>query len=310
MGTSFDRFQLMSTFIRIVECGSLSAAARDLRLAQSSVSRQLMQLETLVGVPLLHRTTHRIVLTEFGREFLIDSRRLVREWDGIEERFREDAVHPRGKLRIVASIGLGQLVLVESAARYCRRFPGVQLDWRVEDGAVSVLETGIDCLIKVGRITEESVVARVVGYVPGILVAAPDLIAERGEPRNPGDLAGWPMIGIAPYSVGRITVRRGKSKTARVRGITTFTTRNVLVGRGAALAGAGFAVLPRWLVEPDLGDRRLQQLLVGWDAGRHPISIGVPPAKRRQLKTTLFIEEIIRGLEAFPGVEAVASRNI
>ena len=294
----------MATFVRIVESGSISAAARELRLAQSSVSRQLSQIESLLGTTLLRRTTHRISLTEAGREFLADSRRLVREWDGVEERFREDVLRPRGKLKVVASIGLGQLVLVESAARYCRRFPEVELDWRVEDGAVSVLETGIDCLIKVGRITEESVVARVVAYVNGCIVAAPDLMREQGTPLTPADLAHWPMISIAPYSSGTFQVRRGKEKLSKAKGRPVFLTRNVLVGRGAAAAGAGFAVLPRWLVAPDIEAGRLRHLLPDWEVERQPVSIGTPPAKHRQLKISLFIEEIVRGLRDFPGVMA------
>jgi DNA-binding transcriptional LysR family regulator len=302
MSVSFDRLQLMATFIRIVESGSISAAARELRLAQSSVSRQLSQLETLLGASLLHRTTHSLSLTQAGREFLADSRRLVREWDGIEERFGEDLLRPRGRLKVVASIGMGQLVLVESGARYCRRFPEVELDWRVEDGAVSVLETGIDCLIKVGRITEESVVTQVVAYVPGIIVASPVLIAEHGRPQMPADLTRWPMIGIAPYSVGGAQVRRDKRKIAKVKGKPVFVTGNVVVGRGAALAGAGFAVLPRWLVESDLANGRLRQLLPGWEVERQPVSIGTPPAKQRPIKVALFIEEINRGLREFPGV--------
>ena len=122
-GVGHDRLQMMATFIRIVEAGSISGAARELRLAESSVSRQLRQLEDGLGVSLLFRTTHRLSLTEAGRSFLADCHRMVREWSGIEERFREDAVQPRGKLRVVASVGLEQLVLVELAARYCLRYP-------------------------------------------------------------------------------------------------------------------------------------------------------------------------------------------
>jgi DNA-binding transcriptional LysR family regulator len=302
MSVPSDRLQLMTTFIRIVETGSISGAARDLRLAQSTISRQLRQLEELLGITLLQRTTHKVSVTDAGRLFLADCHRMIEDWGEIEARFREEVARPRGKLKVVASVGLGQLVLVEFAARYCRRYPEVELDWRVDDGPVSMLESGIDCLIKVGRITEESVVVRVAAYVRAVVVAAPELVAERGAPATPAGLRSWPMISVQPYFNDTILLRDKRGKSAKARGKLRFATRNVLVARSAARAGAGFTLLPQWLVDPEIRAGNLQRLLPGWEGEPRPLCIGTLPTKHKQVKVSLFIEEILRGLHEFPGL--------
>jgi DNA-binding transcriptional LysR family regulator len=168
---------------------------------------------------------------------------MIREWKGIEDRFRHDAVQPRGRLRIVASVGLGQFVLVEIAARYCRRYPEVEIEWNVDDGPVSVLQSGIDCLLKVGHIEEKSLVTQTVAEVRAMLVASPGLIAEMGMPSIPAELAGWPMIGVHPYFADSIAIRSHRGRASRVRGSRRFLTSNIVVARSAALAGAGFTLL-------------------------------------------------------------------
>src|ERR1035437_1566783 len=243
MSIPYDRLQMMDTFIRIVEIGSISGAARDLRVAQSSVSRQLRQLEDSLGISLITRTTHQISRTDAGRGFLPECHRMIREWKGIEDHFRHDAVQPRGRLRIVASVGLGQFFLVEIAARYCRRYPEVEIEWNVDDGPVSVLQSGIDCLLKVGHIEEKSLVTQTVAEVRAMLVASPGLIAEMGMPSIPAELAGWPMIGVHPYFADSIAIRSHRGRASRVRGSRRFLTSNIVVARGGALAGAGFTLL-------------------------------------------------------------------
>jgi DNA-binding transcriptional LysR family regulator len=295
MSMSQDRLHLMETFIRIVETGSLSAAARHVRVAQSSVSRQLRQLEDSLGVSLISRTTHRLALTDAGRLFLADCRRLVHEWNAIEERLRHGAAQPSGRIRVVASIALGQLVLAEIAARYCRKYPGVEVEWNVDDGPVSILQSGIDCLIKVGPITERSVFTRVLGGVAGALVAAPVIIDERGLPRRPIDLHDWPMISVQPYFADSIPIR-SRTGSAKAKGIPRFLTHNMLAARGAARAGAGFTLLPEWLAEPDIQAGTLVRLLPGWEPRAQPLSVGTPPTTYRQVSLKLFVDEIAAGI--------------
>ena len=296
MSITSDRLQLMVTFIQIVDSGSINAAARQLRLAQSSVSRQLRQLEESLNVSLITRTTHQLSLTDAGRLFLADCQRMVRDWNGIEERFRQDGVQPRGRLRVVASIALGQLILVEIAARYCRKYAEVTLEWNVDDGPVSILESGIDCLLKVGPITERSVLSRTVGEVRGVLVASRILVDERGMPHRPGDLKDWPMISVHPFFGDSIPIRNTSGTMGKAKGVPRFFTSNIVAARGAARAGAGFTLLPEWLAAPEIRAGTLIHLLPDWAPKAQPLSIGTPPTKHRQLSLVLFVNEIVAGV--------------
>ena len=302
MSISFDRLQLMMTFIKIAGAGSISKAARELQLAQSSVSRQLKQLEDLFGTSLVHRTTHKLSLTEKGNEFLADCHRLVRDWDGVEERFRQDEARPRGKLKVVASLGIGQLVLVEFAARYCQKYPDVQLDWQVFDGPISILDSGVDCLIRVGRIVEQSVITRVVAYLPCVVVACPQLAKKFDSEALLRDFNLFPLIHVVPYFQSSILLKSGKRKSFIITGEVKMVTNNIVVAKAAAVAGVGFTVLPRWLADPEIKAGRLCDVLPEWEPVSLPISIGTPPAKHKDLKTKLFIQEISKGLHHFPGI--------
>jgi len=239
-------------------------------------------------------------LTDAGRLFLADCHRMVRDWNGIEERFRQGALRPRGRLRVVASIALGQLVLAEIAARYCRKYPEVELEWNVDDGPVSILESGIDCLLKVGPITERSVVTRTVAGIRGVLVASPRVIEERGMPRRPSDLKDWPMISVHPFFGDSIPIRNRTGTASRAKGKARFLTRNILAARGAARAGAGFTLLPEWLAAPEIQGGALVHLLPGWEPKTQPLSIGTPPTKQRQLSLELFVDEIVTGVREHP----------
>ena len=128
---------------------------------------------------LITRTTHQLSLTDAGRLFLADCQRMVRDWNGIEERFRQDGVQPRGRLRVVASIALGQLLLVEIAAVIAANTPRSHWSGMSRRPGVET-QSRIDRLLKVGPITERSVLSRTVGEVRGVLVASRILVDSAG----------------------------------------------------------------------------------------------------------------------------------
>ncbi len=125
MSKSLDRLALLTTFARIAERGSISAAARDLGFSQASASRQLAELERRLGVQLIQRTTHRLALTQSGADCLSDARGLLDGWEALVERFAGEDSAVRGGLKIVAPIALGQRHLAEAALRFQQAHPAV-----------------------------------------------------------------------------------------------------------------------------------------------------------------------------------------
>ena len=151
---------------------------------------------------------------------------------------------------------------------------------------------------------------RVVAYVRGVLVAAPLLVAERGRPKSPEDLADWPMISVLPFFSEHIPLRNTRGKLEKAKGVSCLSTRNILVARGVARGGAGFALLPQWLADEEIRNGHLEAVLPGWEPQPLPVSIGTPPATYKQLKVTLFIEEVTRTLQSLPGLCRLTSTGM
>ncbi|MEM9803673.1 MAG: LysR family transcriptional regulator, partial [Cyanobacteria bacterium P01_D01_bin.56] len=150
MSKSLDRLTLLSTFVRIADAGSISAAARDLELSQPSASRQLAELESRFKAQLMRRTTHSLTLTEAGKDLLTDARRLLDDWEALEEKHLDAQKTPQGQLKVIAPIALGQLYLLDMAIQFQQQYPLISLSWHLEDRPIRFAEVGCDCWIKIG----------------------------------------------------------------------------------------------------------------------------------------------------------------
>jgi DNA-binding transcriptional LysR family regulator len=154
LGTVGDRIQLMQTFVRIVEAGSLSAAAAQLGATQPTVSRRLQALERSLGTRLLSRSTHAMKLTEDGERCFARAKELIAAWDSFEADLRGAGAEPEGTLRVVAPHAFGQNVLVGPLAGYLRRYPRMSVDWLLHDRAPDFIADAVDCAIHVGEVND------------------------------------------------------------------------------------------------------------------------------------------------------------
>ena len=175
MTTRFDRLALLEAFVRIAERKSLSAAARDLGTSQPSISRQLAALETRLGVVLARRTTHDLTLTPDGRTLLADARRLLGEWEAIEERHTQDKAL-RGTIRAIAPVALGQSLFVKAACQFMKSHPDVTVDWQLRDDTIRFAEEGCDIWLKIGRVPDETLVVRELARVERLVVGTPECL--------------------------------------------------------------------------------------------------------------------------------------
>ncbi|MBX3196565.1 MAG: LysR family transcriptional regulator [Labilithrix sp.] len=288
MTTKSDRLALMETFIRIVEAGSLSAAAAQLGTSQPTISRRLRALEGSLGVPLLLRTTHAIQLTDAGERYVARARELLADWQGFEAALRRDDDVPEGTLRVVAPHAFGQQQLVAPATEYLRRYPAMTIDWRLHDGPVRLVEDGIDCMIRVGALEGESLVARKIYEVKRIVVAAPTVVGTRSITR-PAQLAALPWLAIGTFYRNRLRLESERG-AASIRIGPRFVTDSLFALRNATLAGAGVAVISEWLVRDDLAAGRLVHVLPRWEAPSLPVYIAYPQARFYPAKLRRFVE--------------------
>jgi len=291
------RLVWMETFVRIVEAGSLSAAAAQLGTSQPTVSRRLRALEASLGVPLLTRTTHAMQLTEAGERYVSRARELLADWAGFEATLRRADDVPEGVLRVVAPHAFGQEQLVRPVVEYLRRYPKMTVEWSLHDGPPRFVEGAIDCAIRVGKLEGDALVARRLFDVKRVVVAAPSLPGAASITR-PARLATLPWLAIGTFYRNTVRLESGRAHVSlRIR--PRFVTDSLFALRNAALDGLGAAVVSEWIVRDDIAAGRLLHLVPRWESQPLTAWIAYPqarfyPAKLRKfvdVVTTLFATE-------------------
>lgn len=286
-----DRIALLETFVRIVESGSLSAAAAQLGSTQPTVSRRLQQLERMLGVRLLQRSTHRMNLTEDGTRCYERAKDLLAGWQILESDVRGADDQPAGHLRIVAPHAFGQQQLIGPVAEYLRRYPRMTVEWFLHDRMPDFIGEGIDCAIRVGEVADPSVVALRLAEVPRIVVASPALLGDRPLPRHPDELADLPWLALRTFYRDEVELTRaGTGETIRFPIRPRLSTDGLQAIRNAAILGLGAAIGSQWALVEDLAARRLVHLAPDWQAATLPVSLVYPPARHQPARLRRFIE--------------------
>src|SRR5512132_3687854 len=184
-----DNLADISVFVRVVERGSFTLAADELELSRAVVSKYISRLEERLGARLLNRTTRRLSLTEAGATLFEASRGAIERIDEAEAAVAQFQAAPRGRLRVSAPMSFGILHLGPAIADFAREYPAVMLDIRLDDRFVNLVEDGIDVAVRIGVLTDSSLVARRLGTTRAVACASPAYLAQHGEPETPEDLA-------------------------------------------------------------------------------------------------------------------------
>lgn len=289
--SALDRIALMQTFVRIVEAGSLSAAAALLGTTQPTVSRRLQALERSLGLLLLQRSTHTMKLTEDGERCFERAKALLASLEAFESDMRGERDQPEGTLRVVVPHAFGQQQLVGPLADYLRRYPRVAVEWLLHDGTPSFIAGGIDCAIVVGAVAEPAVVALRLAEVPRIVAAAPAVLGEAAPPVHPAELGRLPWLALRTYYRDTIALSHSSSGERIDLAIRPRMSTNSLYAlRNAALLGLGVCVASAWLVAEDLAEGRLMHLAPSWQADPLPVYLVYPQARFYPARLRRFIE--------------------
>lgn len=281
-----DRLALMQTFIRIVEAGSMSAAAQQLNTTQPTVSRRLQALEQSLGLRLLQRSTHALGLTEAGARCYERAKTLVGDWELFEADLRGTQDAPAGLLRVLVPHALGQMQLIAPLAGLLRQAPELHVEWLLDDREPQFIADGIDCAIRVGALGQASAVALQLCEIPRVLVAAPDLLRTRPLPESPQDLQALDWIALGTYYRSELQLHSQDGARHKLSLRPRLVTDSLFALRNAALAGIGAAAVSGWLVREDIAAGRLLHLLPDWQAAALPVHLLYPyqaayPAKLR-----------------------------
>ncbi|CAO3409091.1 LysR family transcriptional regulator [Azospirillum largimobile] len=286
-----DRIALLETFVRIVEAGNLSAAAAQLGSTQPTVSRRLQQLERMLGVRLLQRSTHRMALTDDGARCYERAKDLLAGWQVLESDVRGADDQPSGHLRVVAPHAFGQQQLIGPVADYLQRYPRMTVEWLLHDRMPDFIGEGIDCAIRVGEVGDPSVIALRLAEVPRIAVASPALLDGRPVPAHASELADLPWLALRTFYRDEVTLTHadtGEAVTFPIR--PRLSTDGLQAIRNAALRGLGAAIGSQWALVEDLAAGRLVHLAPDWRAAPLPVHLVYPPARHQPARLRRFIE--------------------
>ena len=302
-----DRLELMHTFLRIVDAGSLSSAAAQLGTTQPTVSRRLQALERSLGLRLLQRSTHAMKLTEDGTRCYERAKELLASWDMFESDLRGASDEPEGTLRVVVPHAFGQELLVDPLTEYLGRYTRVSVEWLLHDRAVDFIADGIDCALHVGEVKDPSVVAIRVAEVPRIVVAAPSVLTGGRVPVHPDELARLPWLSLRTFYRNEIALTH--VATGEVQPIVfqpRVSTDSLYALRSAAVKGLGVCVGSSWVLQEDLARGRLLHLVPQWRAAPLPMYLLYPQARFHPARLRRFVEMM---RETIPAALAVATRR-
>ncbi len=287
-----DHFRAMRVFVRVAELGSLSAASADLGQARGAASAIVSELEKHYGVQLLERTTRRLRLTEEGVLYLDRARAILADIAKLEDEVGAAERAPRGLLRVQIPPGLTRLVVAPGLARFSDAYPEITLQILSRNALPDFAIDRIDAAVVVGELPELDIIARSVGGIPLVTVAAPAYLDRFGTPVTPGDLADHRCVAILSTTSGRAVPWRfcigGRDEKVTVSGPMAFEAAEAAVA--VAIRGAGILQLAHYLVFQDITEGRLVPILKSYRPSPEKVHIVHSRHRLKPRKLRLFEE--------------------
>lgn len=253
-------------FSRVVKAGSISAAARELGMPKSTLSRRLTDLEQDQGVKLLHRGTRQLTLTDVGREFLVHCQAIDAAAEAASEVTKHLLETPRGTIKVSCPYAISQSLMARFLPDFMRKYPEVKVHLVATNRPVNLIEEGVDVALRVRASIEDSAfIARPISPAPTTLYASPDFVKATTQLHHPLDLIDQDTLSMH-YSSGRYTytLQHASGEQIQVSHQPKLITDDMWVLREAALASQGIAALPEYLCKEPLRQGRLVRVLPEW----------------------------------------------
>ena len=300
-----DRIEQLAVFMRVADTGSFTQAAQQLDVPRASVSAAVQQLETRLGVRLLHRTTRRVALTPDGQNLLNRARELVADMEEIEQQFRPVRGTVAGRLRVEMPSRIARLLVAPALPAFFAEYPAIELELGSSDRVIDLVQEAVDCALRVGPLSNSSLVARPLGLLQMVNCASPAYLARHGAPATPADLASHWAVNYASPSSGRVAPwewintdphsqqdNHGEPQQLAMSSLVTVNNAETYVA--CALAGLGLIQVPLYDVQAHLQAGELLPVLPQAVAPPMPVHLLYP--HRRHL--TVRMQCFARWLEA------------
>ena len=289
-----DRLQAMTTFVRVVENGSFSGAAKQLNVGQPAVSKTIAQLEDRLQVRLLLRSTHGLTPTEAGQRFYERAHRAIEEANEAELEARGAGAGLSGRLRVSAATTFARLHVVPHLPAFLKANPDLEIDVILDDRVIDLVAEGVDMALRMGELPDSAAVARKLASSRRSVIATPAYLERCGIPQTPAELGSHQALIYSQASSGW-TFKRGSAETSvSVYGRVRVSAAEGL--RAAVLADMGLTIASDWMFSPELESGAVRRVLEAWALPTIDLWAVFPTgrfasAKARTFAT--FVEEVL-----------------
>ncbi|MCB8878872.1 LysR family transcriptional regulator [Acidisoma cellulosilytica] len=281
-----DRYQAMATFVRVVETGSFSAAARQLSVGQPAVSKTIAQLENILQVSLLLRSTHGLSPTEAGLRYYERARVAIREADEAELAARGAGSGLTGRLRVSAATTFARLHIVPHLPRFLAEHPELDIDVILDDRMIDLVAEGVDLSLRMGALADSAAVARKLATGGRSVLATPAYLERAGEPQSPADLAEHQAVVFSQQPDVWSFTRDGAQVSVAVHGRVRLSAAEGV--RAAVLAHMGITIASDWMFTEELATGAVRKVLGDWHLPMIDLWAVFPTGRMASAKGRLF----------------------
>ena len=292
-----DRLASMGTFVKVVDLGSFTAAAAELKMSPQMVAKHVGYLEARLETRLLNRTTRRQSLTEIGRTYYERCKAVLSEAEWADAAADNATGTPRGRLRVNAPVSFGTHTLTPLVTRYLRQYPDVEIELILNDRYVDLVDEGFEAVFRIGRLADSSLTARALRPFCQVAVASPAYVQERGAPREPADLRAHVCLGYVgtrSTSIDWRFLRDGRKVDIAVHSPLQVNNASALLA--GALAGFGVAYIAEDLARSALATGALVRVLPDYDTPSRPMHLLFHVDRRLTTKVRSFVDMVLREL--------------
>jgi DNA-binding transcriptional LysR family regulator len=293
-----DKLISMRAFTKVVDHGSFSEAARDMRLSRSAISKYVIDLEAELGVQLVNRTTRSASPTDNGRLYYERCVAILADIKEADLTVSHLQVTPRGTLKVNAPMSFATLHLGKAIAAFMERYPELDIQLILSDQQVDTVQEGFDVTIRIANVADSSLIVRKIAPAPRVLCASPAYLKRRGTPKHPNDLRSHDCLLYGYLGTGLQWNLTGKDGDHWLRVSAKLCTNNAEVLCDAAASGRGIALLPTFIAGPSLRSGKLRSILAQYQAPALSVCALYPPTRHLSMKVRVFIDFL---LERFGG---------
>lgn len=282
----------LAVFAAIAQTGTITGAAKRMKLPKSNVSRRLARLEDRLGVQLIERNTRSSRLTSIGVCYADYCRLMVEEANAADAVVETSLAEPAGELRVSASVLVGQQIIAPAIAAYVQQFPKVQVILELTNARANLIEDGFDLAFRIGENQDSTMMSHTIAIFPLGLYASPDYLRKANAPKSPKDLrCHWCLIMGSGIRTSAWKLKRGEELVEiTVPGAVVANDFQTL--RNLAVAGGGIVMLPAYAVHAECASGRLSAVLPDWNAASATLSAIYPSRRGATVKQRAFIDHV------------------